>query len=186
MVALALTAVMLSGSLVAAPLPAPLRFQVSVKYQAEKKGDGAPTLHFRYRLTNLGATPLWLSWWWRPVDFEKVGPSRLFSVRKTTPHPHRLAPPGPDDLFVIEPGKTVEKVDWMWVGGFVIDHGDGTMHEYRLRQPGRISLTPCYASGGLDEHDLQRLLPAGTALWTGRICAPPVSVEIPALPSQRL
>jgi hypothetical protein len=170
----------------AKPSRSPVRLTVSVRFLPERRGDGAPQLRFTFRFQNLGSAPLHLSWYGYPIETRHVAPRSLFSVIDAPIRPHKLRPPQRGDFFELPAGGTVEKVTEEWVGSFVVQSPDGKHQEYRLRRPGRVALSQCYAPDYVDAEDMKKLLPPGATPFLDTLCAPPVKVNIPALPSQRM
>jgi hypothetical protein len=163
------------------PPEQPLRFEVKARFKAEKPGDGAPTLEFVYRFTNVGQVPLYLSWYGSPVKYRRVAPRSMFKVQPTTPVPHASRPPTAEDFFAVAPGETVEKTEWEWVGVFMIEFRPDLLHQYTLRRPGRVTLSMCYQVGWVMDASTAHFLPPGATLWPKAACAPDVRVDIKAL-----
>jgi hypothetical protein len=161
--------------------PSPVSLTVAARFLPERSGDGAPQLRFVFRFKNVSDKPLYLSWYGYPIAYRHVGPASRFWIRDAPRRPHKRSPPRLEDFFVVPPGQSVRKSEEEWVGSFVVSTRDGQPKEYRLRHPGKVSLTLCYSPEDLDPEDMKRLLPADAIPFVETICAAKLSIDIPAL-----
>lgn len=156
-----------------------LSFKVKAWFKKERRGDGAPTLHFRYILQNKTDEPIYLNNYNRPVRLARLGPRRAFRVTRHRRRPHRLRQPRPSDIVVLAPRSKKVIKDWQWCCSFELPHEDPAHYQrYRLRRPATVTLRYCLSSGS--NQRLVRHLPPGKKFWSGRLCARPVRVRLHA------
>lgn len=145
-----------------------LSLRVVARYKKERRGDGAPSLHFRYILHNRTDRPIHLNYYGR-VRVVGLSPRRAFRVRRIPRRPHRVRHPGRSDILVIPPRSKKVIKDWQWCCGFELPHADPRyLSGYTPRRTRWVTLRFCYH--GAHNPRLARFLPAGQTFWLGRLC----------------
>ena len=154
-----------------------LSLKVRAWFKKEQRGDGAPTLHFRYILRNHTDRPIYLNNYGRAVRLASLSPRRAFQVSKHHRKPHRMRPPRKEDIVTVAPRSTRVLRDWQWCCGFELPHAHPAfVARYQLKRPARVTLRFCLTGGSSDR--LARHLPGGKTFWTGRLCTRPVRVRL--------
>ena len=156
-----------------------LSLRVKAWFKKERRGDGAPTLHYRYIFHNSTDQPIYLNNYYRPVRLRSVSPRRAFRMTRIQRRPHRMPQPKKADIVVVPPRSKKVLRDWQWCCSFELPHKDPRfIAGYRLRRPATITLRFCYTGGS--NQRLVSHLPPGKKFWRGRLCARPVRVRLKA------
>ncbi|MFC1612061.1 hypothetical protein ACFL6C_13950 [Myxococcota bacterium] len=169
----------------------PLIFDVAIEFEAKKPGDGAPTVHYEFRLENSTSDAIYLdgySFFW-DTRLVSLIPSNMFHVEDDGRHPlvtRRQRPPTKSDVWKVEPAATNTVRRWAWSGRFFVDRsqkqleGDGRFFTYRQTKPGTARFRYCYLAR---RSKVTRYLPDGQRPFdvTEPICADEVAVDLGSL-----